>query len=174
MPPDRSPHRPPPPRRPSATAAGSFPCSSGVGGRSSTSPDTMSVMRLAHWFRSRGRFFFVEGSSDAGAPPSLSQPSRALVLLFGRLGCWLIVVWVARCGRGFSARAPCSEARQNVCPRYRFRDALAQPWHQPQADRFSAGLCPLRQYALAPVLFPAASVPYSNRPTTQLIDWRAG
>ena len=39
------------------------------------------------WFRTRGRFLFVEQSSDAGAPPSLSQLSSALALLFGRFGC---------------------------------------------------------------------------------------
>jgi hypothetical protein len=41
--------------RPRSTAAGSFPCSSGVGSRSSTSPDTISVTRFAHRFRSRRR-----------------------------------------------------------------------------------------------------------------------
>ena len=40
------------------------------------------------WFRTRGRFLFVERSSDAGAPPSLSQLSSALALLFGRFGCF--------------------------------------------------------------------------------------
>ncbi len=41
---------------PRATAAGSLPGSSGVGSRSSTSPGVISTMRLAHTFRSRGRF----------------------------------------------------------------------------------------------------------------------
>ena len=40
------------------------------------------------WFRTRARFLFVEQSSDAGAPPSLSQLSSALALLFGRFGCF--------------------------------------------------------------------------------------
>jgi hypothetical protein len=33
------------------------------------------------------RFLLIERSSDAGAPSSLSQLSKALALLFGRLGC---------------------------------------------------------------------------------------
>jgi hypothetical protein len=40
------------------------------------------------WFRSRGRFLIVKSSPDAGVPPSLSQLSSALALLFGRLGCF--------------------------------------------------------------------------------------
>ena len=32
-------------------------------------------------------FLLIDRSSDAGAPPSLSQRSKALALLFGRLGC---------------------------------------------------------------------------------------
>jgi len=47
-----------PPRRPSDTAAGSFPVSSGRGsGLSSTPPVAMSTMSFASWFGSRGRFF---------------------------------------------------------------------------------------------------------------------
>jgi hypothetical protein len=42
--------------RPKATAAGSFPCSSAVGSRSSTSPVAISTMSLANWAGSRGRF----------------------------------------------------------------------------------------------------------------------
>jgi hypothetical protein len=44
-----------PPFRPSA-AAGSFPCSSGVGSRSSTSPLAISTKSLAAWLKSLGRF----------------------------------------------------------------------------------------------------------------------
>ena len=52
------------------------------------------------WFRTRGRFLFVERSSDAGAPPSLSQFSSALALLFGRFGCFSGII--GRCSE-FSA-----------------------------------------------------------------------
>jgi hypothetical protein len=45
-----------PPRRPRLTAAGSLPCSSGVGARSSVSPVAMSAMNFASWLTSRGRF----------------------------------------------------------------------------------------------------------------------
>lgn len=44
-----------PPRRPKATAAGSLPCSSGVGGLSSTCPEAMSIIILHDWLGSRGR-----------------------------------------------------------------------------------------------------------------------
>lgn len=48
------------PTRRSATnprgAAGSLPCSSGVGSRSSTSPLAISIISLASWAGSRGRF----------------------------------------------------------------------------------------------------------------------
>jgi hypothetical protein len=40
---------------PSAATTGSFPCSSGVGGLSSTSPTVISTMSLASWLGSRGR-----------------------------------------------------------------------------------------------------------------------
>ena len=49
-------------------------------------------MRFAHWFRSRGRLLFVERLSEAGAPPSPSQFSRASALLFGRLGCLFAMI----------------------------------------------------------------------------------
>jgi hypothetical protein len=39
-------------------------------------------------FGSRGRCPFFEPSSDAGAPPSLSQLSSAWALLLGRFGCF--------------------------------------------------------------------------------------
>ena len=48
----------------------------------------ISVWALVIWFKSRGRCPFVEPSFDAGAPPSLSQLSSALALLFGRFGCF--------------------------------------------------------------------------------------
>ena len=48
-----------PPRRPRLTAAGSLPCSSGVGSRSSTSPVAMSTMAFASWLASRGRFLGI-------------------------------------------------------------------------------------------------------------------
>jgi hypothetical protein len=48
-----------PPFRPMAAAAGSFPCSSGVGGRSSTCPVAISI--LAAWLKSRGRLRWSAG-----------------------------------------------------------------------------------------------------------------
>jgi len=44
-----------PPRLPNVTAAGSLPCSSGVGSRSSTWPLAISTSSLAAWLKSRGR-----------------------------------------------------------------------------------------------------------------------
>jgi hypothetical protein len=46
-----------PPRRPRLTAAASFPSNDGSGSRSSTSPLAISIMSLASWAGSRGRFF---------------------------------------------------------------------------------------------------------------------
>ena len=46
-----------PPFRPKEAAAGSFPCSSGVGSRSSIWPVAIPMMLLASWLGSRGRFF---------------------------------------------------------------------------------------------------------------------
>jgi len=45
-----------PPFLPNATAAGSFPCSSGVGSRSGFCPVAMSMIDLASWLGSRGAF----------------------------------------------------------------------------------------------------------------------
>src|SRR3954470_4240843 len=45
-----------PPFLPIATAAGSLPCSSGVGSRSGFSPVAMSMIDLASWLGSLGRF----------------------------------------------------------------------------------------------------------------------
>ena len=53
-----------PPLRPRLTAAGSLPCSSGVGARSGVSPVAMSTMLLASWFVSRGRFLVAIGTED--------------------------------------------------------------------------------------------------------------
>ena len=75
----------------------------------------------------------------------------------------LRVVWVTRRGACFAPRVPFSRSRQAVCPPYLSRGALAQSWHHPLADRFSAAdggeclLCPSYEYALAAVSFPAAS-----------------
>ncbi len=45
-----------PPRRPRLTAAASFPSNDGSGSRSSTSPLAISIINLASWAGSRGRF----------------------------------------------------------------------------------------------------------------------
>jgi hypothetical protein len=45
-----------PPFFPNSTAAGSLPCSSGVGSRSGVSPVAISMIRLASWLGSRGAF----------------------------------------------------------------------------------------------------------------------
>ena len=52
--------------RPNATAAGSLPCSSGVGSRSGFSPVAMSIIDLASWLGSLGRLGWVIRSSDEG------------------------------------------------------------------------------------------------------------
>jgi hypothetical protein len=60
-----------PPRLPRLTAAGSFPCSSGVGSRSSTSPVAISTISLASWAGSRGRLglFVILLSLFSAIPP---------------------------------------------------------------------------------------------------------
>src|SRR5262249_28287222 len=66
-----------PPLRPSAAAAGSLPCSSGVGGRSSISPVAMSITSLAAWLKSRGRFRrFSAMLAICARIPEIARPSQ--------------------------------------------------------------------------------------------------
>ena len=61
--------------------AGFFPCSSGVGSRSSTSPDTISVMRLAHWLGSRGRLGCLSGMGVPEVIPERMMLGRIVFVL---------------------------------------------------------------------------------------------
>jgi hypothetical protein len=56
-----------PPFRPKAAAAGSLPCSSGVGGRSSTCPVATSMTSLAAWDKSLGRLGAIRTTSPAAS-----------------------------------------------------------------------------------------------------------
>jgi hypothetical protein len=59
--------------------AGSFPCSSGVGGRSSISPAAISTMSLASWEGSRGRlrWSLIDGRLGRILGESPSHPTRS-------------------------------------------------------------------------------------------------